>query len=143
MDKVTPNRLSILQILIIIIVAGLLFFTKNNPSRKHERSSENITISNSRPCLQKGNSLENVNHFASQDDQFICAEINSSFYPIRLTLIIQKEEVVYSPTYTDAKEFTEEGILFHITPPLPAGKYKVRILYARDTLSEIFLEVKE
>jgi len=108
----------------------------------YETVSPKIIVENLSLCLLHNNEWINVDNFDMQDEQHICAEIKSDIYPVRLTLIIQKESGVFSTEYVDADQFTGGLITFQISPKLSSRQYAARILYARQTLAELNFEVR-
>jgi len=83
-----------------------------------------------------------VSDFKFGDKKYICADVETNKYPETLTLIVESVNN-YRDAYAYESPLTIERnqITFYITNNLPPGKYRARILYARDTLAYILFSV--
>ena len=127
-------------IVFVVWVILVLAFCSQKPNLQTPTPPE-ITIQNLGLCVNQNNQQISVPKLERFDKHFICASVMSDLNPIRLTLIIQKEDSTSSVEYTDAAEFVNGPIAFQISAELPDGKYTARILYARNTLAALTFEV--
>src|SRR4030095_15849955 len=144
MKKIVQFLLSRLDLLILVTVVLSLAFWRDTSFKNttgYETVSPKIVVENMKPCLLNNNEWTFVDKFYIRDEQHICAEMKSDVYPVRLTLIIQKEDSVFSTEYVNADQFTGGMITFQISPKLKDGQYIARISYARETLAKLTFEV--
>jgi hypothetical protein len=97
-----------------------------------------LEITNASLCLPQDNRWIHVETVNISDEQHICADLKSDIYPVRITLLIYKENAL-SPVYSTASQFGVNLVSFQIF--LPAGRYRAKIMYARSVLAEFRFEV--
>src|SRR5690349_11846979 len=66
-----------------------------------------IIIRNLRLCMKQNNQQVTIPRLESFDKHFICGSVKSDVNPIRLTLIVEKDDGMYSVEYTDASQFVD------------------------------------
>jgi hypothetical protein len=84
-----------------------------------------------------------VDNFEEGTAQYICGDMVTDTSPVDLTLLIYPSDIYLKSEYVTSSDFEQGAIIFIIDPPLPPGKYRALIMYARTTFADIYFDVKE
>jgi hypothetical protein len=106
--------------------------------------SPEIDVQNMRPCLVENKNIVFVENFIEGTSQFVCSDVTTDMPPVHLTLIVEPvENFPPGPEFVGSEQVENGFTYFEVDPPLPVGKYRARILYARTTYADIYFEVQE
>jgi hypothetical protein len=101
-----------------------------------------ITIKEATPCLVEDTKRISVEHLEEDKAQYICGEMITDTSPVSLTLLIYQFDNYEKSVYATSGSFTSGLISFAIENPLPTGKYRALIMYARTAFADIYFEVE-
>jgi hypothetical protein len=105
--------------------------------------SPQVTIDNPTPCLIEDGKQISVENFDEGTSQYICGEMTTDISPVNLTLLIYPSDIFIKSVYATSANFTQGTISFSIDSPLPPGKYRALVMYARTTFADIYFGVNE
>ena len=127
--------------LLIFMLVGLVWISLVSlPSFGNQPVQPQVTIKNAGLCLSPHSDLIPANILSINDEQYVCASLKSDTHPIRLTLLIYKENGI-SPIYSADNQFIGNTVSIPIF--LASGKYRAKIMYARSVLAEFKFEVTD
>jgi hypothetical protein len=94
-------------------------------------------------CLIEDGKRISVENFEEGTPQYICGEMTTDTSPVNLTLLIYPSDFFLKPVYVTSAHLKHGLISFSIEPPLPPGKYRALVKWARTAFADIYFDVNE
>ena len=146
--KANPMKLDLdnfwVKLLVFSVWAAVVWLIYSIiPSIGTRLPSPQVTIENATPCLIEDGKRISVENFEEGTSQYICGEMTTDTSPVNLTLLIYPSDIFIKSLYATSANFTQGAISFSINPPLPSGKYRALVMYARTTFADIYFDVNQ
>jgi hypothetical protein len=133
------------QVILVILVALFLYWWRYyiSPNIGYDLPQPVFAIENFGPCIKQGSEMVRVAHFESGRFQYICGNLVTDTEPVRLELLVYREEntLGWGSEYVVARQLSNGPFAIDIYPPLPVGGYLAIITYARDSSAMVWFRV--
>jgi len=138
------SALSWVKLALFVLIVGLIWLLYSvQPLITPSFPSPQVTIENPSPCLLVDGKQISLENFKEGTSQYICGDMTTDTSPINLTLLIYPSDSYLKSVYVTSADFKQGTVIFMIDRPLPPGKYRALIMYARTAFADIYFDVKE
>ena len=136
--------LSWVKLAVLVLIVGLVWLLSSiQPLITPSFPSPQVTIANPSPCLLVDGKLTSLENLEEGTPQYICGDMTTDTSPINLTLLIYPSDNYLKSVYVTSDDFKQGTLTFIIDPPLPPGKYRALIMYARTAFADLYFDVQE